>query len=135
MKTIKTKIALGLVLAFTLLAASTVLAAKGGNGGNGNGNGNGGGGGPPNDNSNWVVLTKANYNNETQKLVVYAEYLTSEDIGMTITVEGFVTDAPMEFKPYGGRYRYVAETADNLDGRLVTVTDSWDGDSRSATIH
>ncbi len=127
MKTIKTKIALGLVLAFALAAASTVLAAKGGGGG-------GGGGGGPNDNSNWVVLTKANYNNETQKLVVYAKYLSSEDIGMTITVEGFVTDAPMEFKPYGGRYRYVAETADNLDGRLVTVTDS-DGYSRSATIH
>ena len=125
MKTIKTKIALGLVLAFALAAASTVLAAKGG----------GGGGGGPN-NSNWVVLTKANYNNETQKLVVYAKYLspTTEDIGFTITVEGFVTDAPMEFEPYGGRYRYVAETADNLDGRLVTVTDS-DGYSRSATIH
>ncbi len=130
MKTIKTEIALALVLAFALLAASTVLAARGGNGNGGNG-----GGGPPNDNSNWVVLTKANYNNETQKLVVYAKYLSSEDIGFTITVEGFVTDAPMEYEPYGGRYRYVAETADNLDGRLVTVTDSWDGDSRSAMIH
>ncbi len=128
MKIIKRKIALGLVLAFALLAASTVLAAKGGKGGNG------GGGGPPSDPSNWVQVTKANYNNETQKLVVYATYLSGEDIGFTITVEGFVTDAPMEYKPYASRYRYVAETADNLDGRLVTVTDS-DGYSRSATIH
>ncbi len=123
MKTIKTKIALGLVLPFALLAASTVLAKKPG----------GGGGGPPNDNSNWVLLTKANYNNQTQKLIVYAGHL-GFNIPMTITVEGFVTDAPMEYKPYAGRYRYVAETADNLDGRLVTVTDS-DGYSRSATIH
>ena len=126
MKTIKTKIALGLVLPLALLAASTVLAAKGGGGG-------GGGGGNPNDNSNWVVLTKANYNNEEQKLIVQGEHL-GFDIDMRVTVEGFVTDAPMEYQAYSGRYRYVAETADNLDGRLATITDA-DGYSRSATIH
>ncbi len=124
MKTIKTKIALGLVLAFALLAAST-LAAKGGNGG---------GGGPPGDNSNWVQLTKANYNNQTQKLIVYAEHL-GFDIPMTITVEGFVTDAPMEYKPYAGRYRYVAETPDDLDGRLITANVPDLGLTLTAKIH
>ncbi len=135
MTTMKTRTALGLLLAFALLAPWLATGKKPG------------GGGRPPDPPIPVKIMKASYDSATQKLLVYggclpsavdacADYMAANGVPLvTITIEGFVTDAPAEFHPYQQRYRYEAETPDDLDGRLVTANVPELGLTLTAQIH
>ena len=138
MTTLKTRTALGLLLAFALLAPWIATGKKGGNGG-------GGGGGPPA--AVPVKIMKASYDSSTQRLLVFggcvpqavdqcADWMAANGVPLvTITIEGFVTDAPVPFRPYQQLWRYTAETPDALDGRLVKANIPDLGLTLTAKIH
>ena len=74
-----------------------------------------------------VILTQANYANTRGRLVVYAESDAAPDATLTVSIGGFVEDAPMTYNAKRGRYQYLVTTDLNLDDRPVTVTSDLGG--------
>ena len=64
---------------------------------------------------------------------MYADHSSNGAVDLYVTVDGFVTDARMNWKGSKGRYQYRTETGTNLDGRTATVS-AGDGATDEATI-
>ena len=82
-----------------------------------------------------VQIAKAAYNDDKERLVVYATVGEEHggDLELTVSVQGFVSNAPMAWNESKARYQYKASSSDDLDDRLAVVSHS-SGASASQVI-
>ncbi len=80
-----------------------------------------------------VKITAAKYSDSKARLKVFAEH-PSDTASLTVSVEGFVVDGAMTYKPAKDRYLYFEEIEVDLDGLEVTVSDE-DGNCGASPIH
>lgn len=74
-----------------------------------------------------IDITRASYSSWRDRLKVYADSDAAPDAQLTVSIEGFVEDAPMTYNASKGRYEYIVSTSMNLDGRQATVASDLGG--------
>jgi hypothetical protein len=69
-----------------------------------------------------VQITKAEYNPDTQKLTVLATSSYGSSSLMTVSVDGYLMEAPMKYNAKTKRYEYVKQFDPNLKGMKVVIS-------------
>jgi hypothetical protein len=77
-----------------------------------------------------IQLLKHEYNAATDTVTVWGESNFSPGAIMTVSIDGFVLEAPMTYNAAQDRYEYSAVTPVNLDGRRVLISTDEGGSYR-----
>lgn len=81
-----------------------------------------------------IQTTRANYDSTTGVLEVWGTSNFAPTAIMTVSIDGFVLEAPMTYNSTDGRYEYSIVTGTDLDGRRVMISTD-EGGSYNVTIN